>query len=693
MTRRTNPILTVGLLITALLLAACTSHEQRAKLMSEADSLVNAAKKSGNYERMLALTDSLESEGDLNDVKANVHRVRAYYTMGDDAKMEVYARKVLAGNIHQDVETYQAYTQAVGLLADVLEMKGDDEGALKVALPVLNAWKENPQENPATDDARSRLFPLIGLCQVKLGNVDEGERNLLYAYQDMQHEAQTDSTGWALYLLCCVADVAVTTYTDVEHSQKCLEWMQRYEQAVIAWSQSPDGQENADEVDFQWGRLWASAMRLYRDLNDQAKSDEAYRKFLTTSYAKSAGGQLRKASHLMATRRFQEAADLTPWIDSLMKERHMDFTLDNIKSYLGFKFRSNYYAGRRDKALEAGLQMADSLSGAVERQKKDAAAKLATIYETQEKERTIADQQATLSRQRYMGLVIAFGLLTLFLIIYTLYRRKAQRRLAVAHEELQVAYDQLEETTTAKERIESELRIARDIQMSMVPHVFPERKGLDLYATMTPARQVGGDLYDYLLSDERLYFCLGDVSGKGVPASLFMSQTIRLFRALAKQQMMPAQIATRLNDELTEGNDNGMFVTMFIGLVDLTTGHLDFCNAGHNPPVVGGDPQGGHFLEMIPNAPIGLWPGLEYEGEEIDNIKGKPLFVYSDGLNEAENSRQEQFGDDRLLSILQHTHFDSARQVIEALLVEVERHRDGAEPNDDLTMMCLRIAI
>ena len=675
----------------AVLLAACASPKQRAKLMSEADSLVNVAKKSGNYERMLALTDSLESESDLNDVKANVHRVRAYYSMGDDAKMEVYARKVIAGHIHQDVETYKAYTQAVGLLADVLQMKGDEEGALKVALPVLNAWKENPQNNPATDDARSRLFPLIGLCQVKLGNVDEGERNLLYAYQDMENEAKTDSTGWALYLLCCVADVAVTTYNDVAYSQKCLEWMDRYEQAVIAWSQSPDGKENADEVEFQWGRLWASAMRLYRDLGDQSKSDEAYRKFLTTNYAKTAGGQLRKANHLMATKRFQEAADLTPWVDSLMEERHMDFTLENVKAYLGFKFRSNYYAGRRDKALEAGLQMADSLSGAVERQKKDAAAKLATIYETQEKERTIADQQATLSRQREMGMVIAFGLVTLFLIVYTLYRRKSQRRLAVAHEELQVAYDQLEQTTTAKERIESELRIARDIQMSMVPHVFPERKGLDLYATMTPARQVGGDLYDYLLSDGHLYFCLGDVSGKGVPASLFMAQTIRLFRALAKQQMMPAQIATRLNDELTEGNDSGMFVTMFIGLVDLTTGHLDYCNAGHNPPVVGGDEQGGHFLKMIANAPIGLWPDLVYEGEEIDNIKGKPLFVYSDGLNEAENSQQEQFGDDRLLSILQQTHFDDARQVIEALLAEVERHRCGAEPNDDLTMMCLRI--
>lgn len=133
-----------------------------------------------------------------------------------------------------------------------------------------------------------------------------------------------------------------------------------------------------------------------------------------------------------------------------------------------------------------------------------------------------------------------------------------------------------------------------------------------------------------------------------------------------------------------------MFVTFFLGLVDLTTGHLDFCNAGHNPPVIGGGENHGDFLDMLANAPIGLWPGLEYEGEEID-IKGRPLFIYTDGLNEAENTAQEQFGDDRLLTILRNTHFDNARQVIESLQTEVELHRNGAEPNDDLTMMCIRV--
>ena len=304
--------------------------------------------------------------------------------------------------------------------------------------------------------------------------------------------------------------------------------------------------------------------------------------------------------------------------------------------------------------------------------------------------------QSQLVRSRFIIGIIAVALVVLLLFVY--FRHRAAKRLEQAHEQLQdahgklqTAYDQLEETTAAKERIESELRIARDIQMSMVPHVFPERDGLDLYASMTPAREVGGDIYSYLLEDDNLYFCVGDVSGKGVPASLFMTQSARLFRTMAGQGMMPAEIATRMNAELGTDNEQGMFVTMFIGLLDLSSGRLDFCNAGHNPPVLGGDAEHGSFLQIEPNAPIGLWSDLEYVGEHIDNITDKPLFIYTDGLNEAENPRQEQFGNGRMLDILRQTHFDNSRQVIETLTAAVEQFRDGAEPNDDLTMMCLRV--
>ena len=146
-----------------------------------------------------------------------------------------------------------------------------------------------------------------------------------------------------------------------------------------------------------------------------------------------------------------------------------------------------------------------------------------------------------------------------------------------------------------------------------------------------------------------------------------------------------SDIATRLNNELSEKNDNGMFVTMFIGKADLTTGHLYYCNAGHNPPLLDGE-----FIDVQSNAPIGLWPELDFEGEELDNIIGKLLFIYTDGLNEAENLAQEQFSNDKLQQMMQEMKTQTARQVVDTFSQTVESHRNGAAPNDDLTMLAFR---
>lgn len=281
-------------------------------------------------------------------------------------------------------------------------------------------------------------------------------------------------------------------------------------------------------------------------------------------------------------------------------------------------------------------------------------------------------------RMKWIAFWVLGGMGFLFVGIYANSRRLQLRR-------LREAYDKLEETTAAKERIDSELRIAREIQMAMVPHEFPASKRLDIYASMTPAKEVGGDLYDFVAYDDKLYFCVGDVSGKGVPAALFMAMSARLFRTLSKYRLQPAEIANAMNNELVQNNENGMFVTMFIGLLDLNSGQLDFCNAGHNPPILDGE-----FMEIESNAPLGLWEGLDYVGERKDSIRGQVLFVYSDGLNEAENSRHDQFGDDRLLAFIRDHKEVHPRTLIDLLQQDVESHVNGADPSDDLTMLCLR---
>ena len=299
-----------------------------------------------------------------------------------------------------------------------------------------------------------------------------------------------------------------------------------------------------------------------------------------------------------------------------------------------------------------------------------------------------------------LGLVAAIVIAAL---LFFLHRRNRHMR------RLKQAYDQLEETTSAKERIESELRIARDIQLSMVPRqfpAFPDVPQIDLYAHISPAKAVGGDLYDYIYHPGKLYFCIGDVSGKGVPASMTMAVAVNLFRTIANEGFPPSYIATKLNDTLSANNESAMFVTMFIGEIDIESGTMYFCNAGHNPPVIIGpatddpsQPASTHFLQMEPNAPIGLWPGLEFTAEHIDNIKGNSIFLYTDGVNEAENIRQEQFSDERLIDVLAHAQLPAgqcqpkthSRHIVERVSQAVQAHVGEAEPSDDLTMLCIKV--
>lgn len=252
--------------------------------------------------------------------------------------------------------------------------------------------------------------------------------------------------------------------------------------------------------------------------------------------------------------------------------------------------------------------------------------------------------------------------------------------------------DKLTTATAKRERIEGELQIARDIQMGMVPRnfpAFPGRTDIDLFASMSPAKEVGGDLYDYFIKEDKLYFCIADVSGKGVPASLFMAVVRNLFRVVASEGEVPEEIARRINDTVSEDNEQLMFITMFIGMADLKTGKLSFCNCGHNPPVLLGGKPG--FMECEPNVPLGIAPGFVFKGQSIKDFRGTPILLYTDGLNEAENSAHEELGNDRLIQSLSENPYKDAQATIDTLLNTVAAHVGDAEQSDDLTLLCINL--
>ena len=237
-----------------------------------------------------------------------------------------------------------------------------------------------------------------------------------------------------------------------------------------------------------------------------------------------------------------------------------------------------------------------------------------------------------------------------------------------------------------EKRMDGELRIARDIQMALIPNVtqaFQGRPDLDIAAELVPAKEVGGDLFDSYIRDGKLFFCIGDVSGKGIPASLVMAMARAVFRSLSSHEDSPRKIVTAMNNSMSETNENMMFVTLFCGTLDLESGHLRFCNAGHNPPFLLTDTI--RELGVEPNLPLGIVSGMDFKEQECSLSYDDAIFLYTDGLSEAENRMQEQFGEDRIKACLHGRK--SAEDHLENIKRKLAAYVGDAPQNDDLTML------
>lgn len=242
-------------------------------------------------------------------------------------------------------------------------------------------------------------------------------------------------------------------------------------------------------------------------------------------------------------------------------------------------------------------------------------------------------------------------------------------------------------------KVEIDIQGAQQQQFNMLKTeypAFPDQKDFDIYATMIPAKEVGGDLYDYILHDGKLYFLQGDVSGKGVTASLFMAITLSTFRSFAKQFSSAATIMQMLNQSVLENSETNMFVTAVVGILDLESHQLDICNAGHNPPLLA-TPNKGFYdineLNIDHGLPLGLVEGFEYEDHVINMSPNSKLFIFTDGVNEAENSEHRFFG---MNATLQSFAFHAAKEpyeLVTSILNNIHSFTEDAEQNDDITMM------
>ena len=563
---------------------------------------------------------------------------RAYSARDTENFFETIQRIKTATEFSEYQETYYRACsyEAIYMFEYVDRQKG---------VELSHALYHHAKENNSNIGMYFATFTL-GTIREQSGNMGLAEKSFLQALK-LKEEYLTDESAAPCYLGLCETALHRKDYEEVkEYARKALE-----EPGIIPMNQIT---------------AWSYKCLARYNEGDSLAFEEAYkeREKLIVEFGGQGGlfGELINVYQAKNRKQWQLALQRA---DKLIhQQKHMG----DLKQAL--------YWQKQTRAVIDSIQSSEARS-----QTNEFDAELSLTYaENDVKEMKLARDHVMLTG----GGVIA-ALIIIFLSAYLYHCKKHNKNMTMANSKLQAAYDQLEETTKAKERIESELRIAREIQKRMLPHVFPRRRDVDLYAMMTPAKEVGGDLYGYALIDDLLYFCVGDVSGKGVPAALFMAEVTRMFRTLVDGRLQPEAIANRLNHALAEDNDQGMFVTMFIGLINLKTGHMEYCNAGHNPPLLDGE-----YMKMEANAPIGLWPEVNFAGEEVADMHGRTLFVYTDGINEAENIHKEQFGEERLRELLQKDWGD-ARQTSESIHKAVAEFVGDAEPSDDLTKMCIKM--
>jgi sigma-B regulation protein RsbU (phosphoserine phosphatase) len=314
-----------------------------------------------------------------------------------------------------------------------------------------------------------------------------------------------------------------------------------------------------------------------------------------------------------------------------------------------------------------------------------------------EYERLINEKKIERERQlRNIMLLSALSLVVVSFFIYRNYRQEKRSKRALADKNEQINKQNVELESLNRiiakhnERMQSELNVGREIQMSMIPSVFPVMENVDLYALLEPALEVGGDLYDFFkLDNEHLFFGVGDVSDKGVPAALFMAVTKTLVKTHANYSTLPQKIMTQVNRELSRDNESSMFVTYFLCVLNINTGELSYCNAGHNPPIYLSKNHQYIMLDQLHGPVLGAMDDYEYQQDTLIMKKGDQIVLFTDGITEAMDEQNAQYSTERLCELFSHNGKNTSKEAVEAVIDDVIIFRQDADQSDDMTVLSL----
>ena len=630
------------------------------------------------------------SKGD--DAASGETEAEVYYKKGYDSDhklqhrmAEYYWKAAMATSVNsKEPGDVAVYAKSASRLTNVLSVRGEYEAALEVAVPAaerLEALKCDTMSD------YTNLLVYIGCCKSRFGlSADEANQSYERAYKmhlDNIEKHRTNDT-----YKNAIAGVVNIAYNCNETSnfEEALRWTKRYGELISQFEQRTD--IDTDYVDKQWARYDIYRAIAFEGLNRKDEASEAFNKFLTTRFSRMPNGKILAADYLTVADRWAEAADCFEGLDELLAEHDAGYSLETLQKMVLNKYQANLKAGRIDSAKMVGMFVCEHLDSAITQMRRLEAEELATIRNTETQK---AIEQARVSRMKQWAGVIGLILLLALLAAYLLYRRRERGHMKRAYTQLHNAYEGLESSSRAEERSTTELEIARGIETLLKPEELPQHEAVSLYSLAETGRTPGGHFYDVILRDDKLIFCVGEGAGRGVGASMMMGLTTALFRTVAAAESQADSIVNALNQTLSGIGGENVSASLFVGVLNLENGHLNYCNAEHSAPLLIGERM--DKLPVEDNVPVGMYADWTFAAQETTLAPGTLVFLYTDGLVKAENSEHEPFGERRMMGeALQSVYgLDSApKPFVERMMTVVHRHIGDTPLNDDITMLAIK---
>jgi len=677
----------ITVLLTALLIIGCENKPSQEQI-TRGNALIESAYKKKNYEQIQLLADSLGRTDVLAPSKA-------YYWLGyasDRLKKmrmaEFYWKASLeaAANSTSDENT-DIYAKSASRLTNLLSVRGDYENALKIAIPAAERLEK--LECDTTSDYVNLLI-YIGCCQAGLGNSGEStEDGFKRAYNKHLENIEKNHTDEAYKdAIAGLINIAYAcNYT--KNYKAALNWISHFGELIGEYEQRPS--TDGDYIDKQVARFDIYKAIALEGLDMKDEAAQVYERYLETNYSKTPEGRINANDYLVAANRWEEAADNYRSLDTMLEKNKGIYTMDDIRTMLLKKYKANLLAGRRDSAITVSLQISNALDKAFDQAKRIDDEEQATIVQKVEQ---MTNQRAKDERMKAWGMLGVLGLVILGFIIYFIFSRRSKLMMREAYQDLQEESELLEKRTTDKSRAETEHRITRSIQQRMVSPTLPQYPGLGLSAMLITSDGVSGDLYDCMIRDDKLFFCIGNPAEKDVESSMLSGMVWALFRNIACHEDTPEVIITLINKALTNNSDSQMGVSIFVGVLDLKKGILSYCNAGYLTPMLL-DQEVNLLAEEEDehnNLPVGMKSNYKYTTEEVFLDKGVTLFLYTNGLAKAKNNHSRQYGNKMVRgAALQAMKLNpKPDQFLDGMREAIEKYTGDTPQDCDMTMLVIR---